>query len=313
MGCGPIERSGNPVNKKSKRILLVLAAFALLIVPVVAFAAAGFGDVDSDNVFVADIQWMKDNDITRGCNPPANTNFCPGNVVTRQQMSAFMHRLAVNKVVDAATAVNADNADTLDGEHASAFLGANAKAANSDNLDGKDSTEFLTKSVYDTNDDSVVDSAEVKIRYSDQSGAVDIADSTADRVVCVASAMTFAGTTTVVASGSLSLQPIGTSANPIYGYVFYSANGGTTWSFLNGMGSQASPSAGTGAAAVPINAVQTLPAGTYTFGIKPFGSNHLAAGNDYNALCELTITAYVGLGASIDVGLDTADLSGTDK
>ena len=37
-------------------------------------------------------------------------------------MAAFMHRLAESQVVDAATAIEADNADTLDGLDSSAFL-----------------------------------------------------------------------------------------------------------------------------------------------------------------------------------------------
>ncbi len=104
------------MHRTVKRILLITAAFALFVVPAAAIAAAGFTDVADDNVFVADIQWMKDNAITAGCNPPANDRYCPGNNVTREQMSAFMHRLAVNQVVDAATAIEADNADTLDGQ-----------------------------------------------------------------------------------------------------------------------------------------------------------------------------------------------------
>ena len=107
------------------KVLLIVAAFALFVVPVAAIAAAGFTDVDDDSVFVADIQWMKDNGITKGCNPPTNDRFCPGNNVTREQMSAFMHRLAISQVVDAATAVEADNADTLDG-HTSSELTSDA-------------------------------------------------------------------------------------------------------------------------------------------------------------------------------------------
>jgi hypothetical protein len=67
---------------------------------------------------------MRDNNVTKGCNPPANDKYCPGTTVTREQMAAFMRRLAVNKVVDAKTAVTADtattanNADKLDGLHA---------------------------------------------------------------------------------------------------------------------------------------------------------------------------------------------------
>jgi hypothetical protein len=72
---------------------------------------------------------MADNDITRGCNPPTNDKFCPSDVVTRETMSAFMHRLGVNKVVDAKTAIDATNA---------------TNAANSDKLDGKDSIAYRT-------------------------------------------------------------------------------------------------------------------------------------------------------------------------
>ncbi|MGB9357303.1 MAG: hypothetical protein WCC01_01995, partial [Acidimicrobiia bacterium] len=77
---------------------------------------------------------------TAGCNPPANDRYCPGNNVTREQMSAFMHRLAVNQVVDAATAINADNADNadnaqlLDGKHWLQIQGAAASAAQSRSL-----------------------------------------------------------------------------------------------------------------------------------------------------------------------------------
>ena len=102
------------MRKIPARTLLLLAAFALFIVPVVTLAAGGFTDVDDDNVFVADIQWMKDNGITKGCNPPTNDKFCPDKPVTRQQMSAFMHRLATSNVVDAATAVDADMLDGKD-------------------------------------------------------------------------------------------------------------------------------------------------------------------------------------------------------
>ena len=102
--------------------MLIVAAFVLFLVPVAAIAAAGFSDVADDSVFVADIQWMKDNGITKGCNPPANDRFCPGSNVTREQMAAFMHRLATGEVVDAATAVEADNADTLDGMDSTAFV-----------------------------------------------------------------------------------------------------------------------------------------------------------------------------------------------
>ena len=94
---------GAQVNRLTRRVLLIGAALALFVVPVAAIAAAGFVDVDDDSVFVADIEWLKDSGVTLGCNPPANDRFCPKDNVTREQMAAFMHRLAANQVVDAAT------------------------------------------------------------------------------------------------------------------------------------------------------------------------------------------------------------------
>jgi hypothetical protein len=51
-------------------------------------------DVPDTNIFHGDITWLADNDITRGCNPPTNTLFCPKDNVTREQMAAFMRRNA---------------------------------------------------------------------------------------------------------------------------------------------------------------------------------------------------------------------------
>jgi hypothetical protein len=78
------------------------------------WAGHQFNDVPDDHIFHTGISWMKDNNITVGCNPPANNQYCPEDNVTRGQMATFMKRLAENNVVDAAT------------------------------LDGKDSTEYLT-------------------------------------------------------------------------------------------------------------------------------------------------------------------------
>ena len=51
-----------------------------------------FTDVGSSNTFEDDICWLADQGITRGCNPPANTEFCPEDPVTRGQMAAFLVR-----------------------------------------------------------------------------------------------------------------------------------------------------------------------------------------------------------------------------
>lgn len=101
-----------------------------------AVASHSFLDVPEDHLFHGDIEWMKDTGVTRGCNPPANTNYCPEDYTTRGEMAAFFHRFSTSGVL---------NAGTLDGLDSTDFLGKDEKAADSDLLDGKDSTEFLTK------------------------------------------------------------------------------------------------------------------------------------------------------------------------
>jgi hypothetical protein len=52
----------------------------------------GWFSDDDTSVFEADIEWMADQGITRGCNPPTNDLFCPDSTVTRGQMAAFLVR-----------------------------------------------------------------------------------------------------------------------------------------------------------------------------------------------------------------------------
>jgi hypothetical protein len=73
------------------------------LVPAAVFASHQFNDVPDSHTFHNAIDWMRDNNVTVGCNPPANTNYCPDDNVTRGEMAAFMKRLATNRVVDAAT------------------------------------------------------------------------------------------------------------------------------------------------------------------------------------------------------------------
>lgn len=126
------------MNRTIGRVLLIAAAVMLAVVPIAAIGAGSFEDVPEDNVFKADIDWLASVGVTKGCNPPQNTKYCPDNNVTRGQMAAFMHRLAVNRVIDA---------DSVDGKDASAFAAAShdhgstylartGKAADSDKLDG---------------------------------------------------------------------------------------------------------------------------------------------------------------------------------
>ena len=63
----------------------------------------GFGDIKTVDVvplftdaegtnFEADIIWLANEGITKGCNPPYNDMFCPDDYVTRGQMAAFLVR-----------------------------------------------------------------------------------------------------------------------------------------------------------------------------------------------------------------------------
>ena len=47
---------------------------------------------DDGSVFEQDIEKLAAAGITAGCNPPANTNFCPDSPLTRGQMAAFLVR-----------------------------------------------------------------------------------------------------------------------------------------------------------------------------------------------------------------------------
>lgn len=132
-------------------LLFALAGLvgALVATPIVVYASHQFTDVDDSHIFHGAIGWLADSGITEGCNPPAATQYCPDANVTRGQMAAFLKRLAEKRVVDAATAVFADNADKLDGLDSSDFLGATGQAVDSDKLDGLDSTAFDTFIVSD--------------------------------------------------------------------------------------------------------------------------------------------------------------------
>jgi hypothetical protein len=84
-------------------LLLTALATLLISVPTAVWAAHQFTDVPNSHTFHNAIDWMRTNNITVGCNPPANTQYCPDDNVTRGQMAAFMKRLAENQVVDAAS------------------------------------------------------------------------------------------------------------------------------------------------------------------------------------------------------------------
>jgi hypothetical protein len=86
----------NTDSGRLRRLLWTLTgtlAFVALL-PIAVFASHSFDDVPDSNEFHGSIEWMKNNGVTVGCNPPANTQFCPSDNVTREQMASFMRRFA---------------------------------------------------------------------------------------------------------------------------------------------------------------------------------------------------------------------------
>jgi hypothetical protein len=45
------------------------------------------------HIFENAITWLAQEDITQGCNPPSNTNYCPDSPVTRGEMAVFISRV----------------------------------------------------------------------------------------------------------------------------------------------------------------------------------------------------------------------------
>ncbi len=68
-----------------------MAAFLVRGLDLPAGSGIDFAD-DNSSIFEGSIERLAAAGITRGCNPPANTNFCPNDTVTRGQMAAFLVR-----------------------------------------------------------------------------------------------------------------------------------------------------------------------------------------------------------------------------
>jgi hypothetical protein len=68
---------------------------AAFLVRALGYTDNGGGDLfidDNGNTFEGDIDRLGTAGVTRGCNPPANTQYCPNEDVTREQMAAFLRR-----------------------------------------------------------------------------------------------------------------------------------------------------------------------------------------------------------------------------
>lgn len=89
VGCNPPTNDNFCPNDDLTRGQM--AAFLNRALNLPATSEDAFTD-DESSVFQGDINQLAAADITRGCNPPTNDNFCPDDTITRGQMAAFMTR-----------------------------------------------------------------------------------------------------------------------------------------------------------------------------------------------------------------------------
>lgn len=74
----------------NRRIAAWLGALALAVSTAQAQPCAGFSDVDVASPFCVSIEWIRNRGVTQGC---AAGLYCPGAIVSRLAMAAFMNRL----------------------------------------------------------------------------------------------------------------------------------------------------------------------------------------------------------------------------
>lgn len=89
-GCNPPDNDrfcpADPMSREQ------MAAFLVRAMRLTTDDHPGFDDVAPGSTFEADIGRLATAGMTRGCNPPDNTSYCPKEDVTRGQMIAFLHR-----------------------------------------------------------------------------------------------------------------------------------------------------------------------------------------------------------------------------
>jgi len=90
LGCNP------PANSKyCPDGLVTRGQLAAFLVRAKGYTQTAGGDSftdDDGSIFQEDIEKLAFAGVTKGCNPPANTKFCPRDNVTRGQMAAFLTR-----------------------------------------------------------------------------------------------------------------------------------------------------------------------------------------------------------------------------
>jgi hypothetical protein len=75
-----------------------------------------FLDVPAGHLVSAEIEWLADAAITRGCNPPQNDLYCPDEPVTRGQMAAFLARALALPAVPGMDAFSDDDTSVFEAD-----------------------------------------------------------------------------------------------------------------------------------------------------------------------------------------------------
>jgi hypothetical protein len=119
LGCNPPDNDHYCPSRSVTRG--EMAAFLVRAIGLTDRGDIGFID-DDTSIFEADIEKLANARIVVGCNPPANTRFCPGDLVTRAQMASFLGRalkltpLTGNRFVDTGGSVHAGYIDAIAAE-----------------------------------------------------------------------------------------------------------------------------------------------------------------------------------------------------
>jgi hypothetical protein len=89
-GCNP------PVNNRfCPNDAVTRGQMAAFLVRAYSLSSGASSDLfvdDDGSVFEGDIDKLGATGVSRGCNPPVNDRFCPDELVTREQMAAFLYR-----------------------------------------------------------------------------------------------------------------------------------------------------------------------------------------------------------------------------
>lgn len=101
------------MTSRTLKLLVVVGLVVSLPLGAGAQLPPGGTFIDDDgNTHEGNIEAVAAEDITRGCNPPFNDRYCPGDAVTRGQMAAFIRR---------ALSLPSTNADHFDDDNGSTF------------------------------------------------------------------------------------------------------------------------------------------------------------------------------------------------